>query len=177
MRISWYHTCWYSSSTFVLTLGYSGKDAAIPLTPATFSGSAPSTVFMFLPPLIEASSHHLPFIHQIKVLLQLLAPAAVMVIQVCCHPCQLFLLYIFFPLLHQCCHVTDLISFCKAMKVGQVQGKFGDNFFQFRVIVADAPAISTVNHYSLSVSCVADFWDHPVHFEQHISYVVTYGHQ
>jgi len=35
------------SSTSALTSGYSGKDATIPLTPATSVGSAPSATFMF----------------------------------------------------------------------------------------------------------------------------------
>ena len=44
------------SSTSALISGYSGRDATIPLTPATSVGSAPSAVFMFPPPPIEASS-------------------------------------------------------------------------------------------------------------------------
>jgi chromatin assembly factor 1 subunit B len=49
------------SSTSALTSGYSGKDATIPLTPASSVGSAPAAAFMFPPPPIEASSRRSSF--------------------------------------------------------------------------------------------------------------------
>ena len=49
------------SSTSALTSGYGGKDAPIPLTPATSVGSTPSAAFMFPPPSIEGSSRRSSF--------------------------------------------------------------------------------------------------------------------
>ena len=49
------------NSTSALTSGNSGKDAIIPLTPATSVGGTPSATFMFPPPPIEASSRRSSF--------------------------------------------------------------------------------------------------------------------
>src|SRR5271156_6780820 len=99
------------SSTSALTFGYCGKYMIIPLTPATSVESTPSTVFMFPPPCLVSYLSVEPPIHRAKVLPQLLAPAAIMVVR---HHLCLFLLYVPF-LLH-----LGLMSSCMERNVGQI---------------------------------------------------------
>ena len=138
------------SSTSALTSGYSGKDVTIPLTRWHLP------LLQGVPLQLRSCSRHHRLkhplvahlsverlIHRIKVLLQLLAPAAVMVVH--CHPlaCRLFLLFLlFFP-------PASVLSWSNrmAMKVGRIQGKFGDNF-QFRLIVADARPQRAPTHFN-----------------------------